>query len=332
MKNVLILGVQGFIGSSLAKKIISSYPEVNIFGIIKDNPSIKVSPSLYQELIGKITLIGGDIIDYNLIYNTLTDYEIDTVINMASVSIVRICEENPLHALYVNTLGTGIVAEAIRNCRTVNHFITMSSDKAYGTSYSLPYREDETPLKGNRPYETTKTLCDLWCQMYQLNYKTPITVIRSANVFGPGDMNLSRLVPQVCMSLAKDKNPWLWSGVSKYVREFIYINDVVDFILHLIHKGQETPEIIRDCYNLGSGNIFTIENFAKKFISISGKDLQLDFKEKEFEFKEIPEQYLSLTKSREKLEWNASYVNDKFDEALISTYNYYNDYINTFEK
>ena len=332
MDNLLITGISGFIGSSLAKKIIDKYPEVNIYGIIKDNPSIKTAPSLYQDLFGKITVIGGDITDYNLIYNTITNFEIDIVINMASISIVRICEENPLNALYVNTLGTGIIAEAVRNCRTVKHFITMSSDKSYGTSYSLPYREEETPLKGTHPYETTKTLCDIWCQMYQKNYKTPITVIRSANVFGPGDMNLSRLVPQVCINLANNKNPWLWSGVSKYVREFIYIDDVIDFILNLISKGKEIPELIPECYNLGSGNVFTIEEFANKFVFLSGKNLQLELKEKELNFKEIPEQYLSLTKTREKLEWNASYINEKFDEALISTYNYYCNYVETFEK
>lgn len=204
-----------------------------------------------------------------------------------------------------------------RNGKTI---ISGNSDKSYGESKSLPYMEDDTTLKGMRPYEATKTLSDLWAQMYQKNYGTPITVFRSANVFGPADPNLSRLIPQVCTSIAKDKNPWLYKGVNDYVREFVYIDDVVDFIINLMECGDEDPSVIKECYNLGSGWVYRVEDMVQKIIDISGKDLQVDIKEKELDFYEIKEQYLSLEKSANMLGWAAK---SNLDEALVDTYNYY---------
>ncbi len=324
MLNVLVTGANGFLASKLIERINKEQPDVNIYGVVKNKPSIKNSYLLQNpELVQSINLIEGDITDYSLMEQTVVNYEIDTIVHLASNAIVRTCEQNPLDALLTNVYGAAIFNEIARTNRIVKHVISMASDKSYGTSESLPYIEDVTPLRGMRAYESTKTLMDMWSQMYQHNYKTPVSIIRSANLFGPGDSNYSRLVPQVCMSIANDINPWLWEGVADYIREFVYIDDATDFILNLIDAGESDPTLIPQCYNLGTGNIFSIKDLVERIIYITGKDLQVDIKKKTIDFKEIEKQYLSLDKSRDLLGWEAIYIGESFDTALSETYEYY---------
>ena len=325
--SIFITGATGFWGSNFVCEVVRKYPDVRVVCLVKDKINSNQSLLFDPEIWPNLNVVFGDLLDYHSIERIVTDYEIETIVNFASVSIVRICEDNPLYALNVNVIGTGILAEIARNHKKVKHLVTISSDKAYSDSF-LPYVEDVSPLKGKRPYEATKSLCDLWCQMYQYNYGVPITVVRSANLFGPGDPNMSRLIPQSCARLVKNESPFLWSDAAEYIREFVYIDDAVDFILNLIKKGHESPEIIKDCYNLGTGEIFKIKDLVNRLIKVSGKDIDIEIKDKEFSFAEIPEQYLSLKKSEEKLGWKAKFVGEQFDVALVNTYNYYYDLIN----
>ena len=325
MKNVLITGVTGFVGSNLAKTLLENDPEIHVVGTIKNSPSIRRGSVLTEEDMSNMTICVGDILDFNLMERIVTGYEIDTIFALASQSIVRICNDNPFQALYTNVIGNAVFCELARRYPKIKQVVMFSSDKSYGETDELPYKEDITPLKGLRPYESTKTLIDLWYQMYQYNYKAPVTVIRSANIFGPGDPNSSRLIPQVCTSIAKNQNPWLWNSVSEYIREFVYIDDVVDFLIRLVDTCENYPNLIPQCYNLGSGNVFKIKDMVDHILKISGSDLNIDIKNKDINFEEIKEQYLSLRKTKELLNWKAKYVDEKLDEALIMTYNYYSD-------
>jgi len=327
MENILVTGVHGFLASRLVEKILADYRNVNIFGITRHTPSYKRSYLLQEMMDSDVNFIQGDICNYSLMNNVVTEYEIDTIIHLASNAIVRSCEQDPLGTMMNNVYGTAVFAELARQHKKIKHLICMASDKSYGVSEKLPYVEDETPLKGKSVYEASKTLADMWSQMYQSNFGVPITVIRSANLFGPGDSNHSRLIPQACTSISNNKNPWLWDGVAEYIREFVYVDDAVDFILNLIKKGEENSKIIPQCYNLGTGNTFMIKELVQKLINVTKKNLKIDIKVKDMEFKEIPKQYLSLEKSKRMLNWEAKYTGELFDKALLETYEYY-DYIN----
>lgn len=326
MQKILITGISGFLGSWLLKETLKRYPNVEVTALMRNKPII--TNNMLNEIdLSNVRIITGSITDYNLIDYIVSRYEIDTIFNFAANSIVRTCQEMPLHSLMDNVYGSACVLEAARNHKTVKQIIQFASDKSYGEAKELPYKEDETPLKGMRPYECTKTLIDMWSQMYQKNYNVPVTVIRSANLYGPGDPNSSRLLPQVCTNIAMNKNPWLYSGVADYIREFVYIEDAVDYIFNLVEKCELNESLKYECYNLGTGNIFSIKDLVQKIIDISGKNLKIDIKEKELPFMEIKEQYLSLDKSVNKLEWKAYYTGEMFDVSLTETYNYYHGLI-----
>lgn len=327
MKSVLITGISGFAGSWMLRDVQRKYPNVEITGLMRNKPVI--TNNMLNEIdLSKIRIITGSITDYNLMDYIIGRYEIDTIFNFAANSIVRVCQDMPLHSLMDNVYGSACIFEAARNHKNVKLIVQMASDKSYGEAKELPYKEDETPLKGTRPYECTKTLVDMWAQMYQKNYDIPIVVIRSANLFGPGDPNSSRLIPQVCTSIASNKNPWVYSGVADYVREFVYIEDAVDFMFNLVNKCELNETLKYECYNLGTGNVLKVKDLIQKLIDISGKDLSIDIKEKELPFMEIKEQYLSLDKIANKLEWKAYYTGEMFDVALTETYNYYHGLVN----
>ena len=300
---------------------------MSIHIIIKSKPNMFTSLLGEENLLNRVNIIFGDITDYKLVETVVAEYEINYIIDLAAISIVRVCNEAPLVSFYNNVYSVAVLAEITRRYNHVKQLIVSTSDKAYGQSDKLPYEEDGTPLYGMRPYEATKTLGDLWCQMYQKNYNSPITVFRSANIYGPADPNMSRLIPQVCSRVALDKNPWLYRGVDKYIREFVYIDDVIDFIITLMQKGDENPKLIRECYNLGSGNIFEIDKLVETIITISGKNISIDIKDKELDFYEIPEQYLSLEKTANLLGWKAYYTGNNFVDSLVETYNYYYDLV-----
>jgi CDP-glucose 4,6-dehydratase len=324
-KKFLVTGASGFLGAYFVNHLVNNYPNIDIIIVMKNKPNMFTSFLGYEGVLNKVNVVFGDITDYKLMETIITEYEIEYIFNFAALSIVRVCNDAPLVAFYNNVYSVAILNEIVRNHKTVKQLVHMTSDKAYGVADDLPYIEDVTTLFGMRPYESTKTLADMWSQMYQKNYESPITVVRSANLFGPGDPNMSRLIPQVCTSIAQDRNPWLYNGVAGYVREFVYVEDAVDFFMNLVNKCDANHELIKQCYNLSSGNIYSIESLVKKIISISGKKLTVDIKQKELDFYEIPEQYLSPNKVREMLAWEATYVDEKFDMALGETYEYYRE-------
>jgi nucleoside-diphosphate-sugar epimerase len=324
MKNILVTGASGFVGTHVVRELVMTYQETtNVYILFKNYPSNRDLGVLDEDIMPYCHVITGDMRDYKKMEDIIVRYEIDTIINLGAWSIVSVCNDSPLLALENNVLGSANIFEVARNHKSVKHIITFTSDKSYGDSDKLPYVEDETQLNGKRPYEATKSLIDLWAQMYINTYNTPISIIRSANIFGEGDRNFSRLIPQVCTSLANNKNPWLWEGVADYVREFVYIKDVTEFILNLMDVGEEKPHLITQAYNLASNNVYSIKDLVNRIIKVTGKEALLEIRKKDIDFKEIPKQYLSGAKSKSLLDWEAVYTGEYFDEALINTYNYY---------
>lgn len=312
-------GVSGLLGTS----VVSLYKNLNsnIIGVSRD----KLSQRDIKHLgLQDITWCQGSITDYNFIHRVITDYEIEYVYHLAAQSIVRICETNPINAFDTNVTGMINVLESCRNANSIKGIICMSSDKYYGQLEDLPYREDMKPdPKGI--YEVSKTCTDLICQSYGRNFYLPLIIIRACNLFGPRDLNLSRLIPGSIIRILNNESPIIYSDVKDYIREFIFVDDAAEILYKLIniadkHKGKAV--------NLGSGFYLQIKHLIYRLIKLFGSDIEIKFPVKENPFFEIDKQYLDLTKLHSMIGKQKLKTNENLDGCLLDTIKWYKKYLN----
>ena len=112
-----------------------------------------------------------------------------------------------------------------------------SSDKAYGESPVLPYTES-MPLAGTFPYEVSKSMTDLVARSYALTYGVPVAIARCGNIYGPGDLNWSRIVPGTFRSILRDEQPVLRSD-GTFLRDYLHVDDVVTRVPRARRRGRE---------------------------------------------------------------------------------------------
>ena len=125
----------------------------------------------------------------------------DSVFHLAAQTIVGVARRSPLETFEVNVQGAWHVFEACR-LHAVERVVFASSDKAYGSSPELPYRED-FPLRAAYPYDASKAAADIVARSYAHAYGVPLAVTRFANVYGGGDLNFSRLIPETVVARAR---------------------------------------------------------------------------------------------------------------------------------
>jgi CDP-glucose 4,6-dehydratase len=196
MKNVLITGGTGFLGSHITKKILPLAESVTIVTLdVRQKTSLKALGINSS----KINLVKGDIRDFDFIKLLFNEYEFDTVFHLGALSEVKKCQPNPKLAFDTNIVGTINILEAARIYNCVNAIAVSSSDKAYGKG-TLPYLEDYS-MKGTGIYEVSKSCTDLIARAYHFNYNLPVVVTRCSNLYGGADMNMSRIIMTMIISL-----------------------------------------------------------------------------------------------------------------------------------
>lgn len=320
-KNVLITGINGFVASSLAKRLVDE--GATVIGMLKDISSFSNLAELGIE--DKVNVTFGDIADYQTVRTAVNKNEVDVCFHLAAVSTVRICSRDPMVAFETNVKGTWNVLEACRTSKTVRSIVVASTDKCYGVPERLPYREGDV-LNGLATYDATKACTDIVARSFAYNYNMPVSVTRCCNIYGPGDLNLSRIIPNTIRRVAAGKPAMLWSDSASMVREFIYIDDVVDAYAKIaehidITKGK--------AYNVGTLEHIRVEDFVKELFVCMGKEPDIEIKQRDSEFKEIPEQYLDSTRIKQDVGWEPKYT---LDTGLKKTVEWYVDLFKRLEE
>jgi len=312
-RNVLITGYEGFLGSNLAKVLMDC---ANVIGL---DILVRRKNTLFEkEDYNKITVIKGDVADFKLIKNVLKKYKIDTVFHLAAEAIVGRSLENPLNTFQSNVEGTWNVLEASRELGTVRSVIIASSDKAYGSHKELPYKES-APLKGEHPYDVSKSCADLIAHTYFKTYGLPVVITRCGNIYGPGDFNFSRIVPDAVRCLCLGKTLLIRSD-GKFVRDYIYVGDIVDGYI-LLAENMQKMKIWGEAFNFSNENPMSVTELLERINIISSQKLRYKIlNQAEYEIKE---QYLCSRKAREIFGWKPSY---DLAKGLAITIDWYKDY------
>jgi len=314
-KKVFVTGGTGFIGTWLVKELTDKGAETSV--LVKELPKKNNFEKL--ELNKKTNLLFGDILDFNSIKLFLEKYQIDTVFHLAAQPLVQLAYQNSLTTLETNIMGSANLLEACKLNKKIKRIVIASSDKAYGSSENLPY-EESFPLKGEYPYDVSKSCTDLIAQSYGKTYGLPIAITRLSNVYGGGDLNFDRIVPETIMHILNDEDILIRSN-GKFKREFFYVKDAAHAYVTLAEKVQELG-LKGEAFNFGIDKPTEIIGLVKKIIEVSGKS-NLNIKILNSVKAEIKDQYLSSKKAREKLGWKPRYT---LEEGLKESYEWYKEY------
>jgi len=318
-KNVFVTGATGFVGSWVTKALVEK--DANVIILARDHKpksALKYMPDVQSNLGAVIT---GSLTEYEVVERIFNEYEIDTCFHLAAQAIVTAANRSPLSTFESNIKGTWNILEAARNAPSLERMVVASSDKAYGEHDKLPYTE-EYCLRALHPYDASKACADILARTYFNTYELPVAVSRCANIYGGGDLNFSRIVPDTIRSIIQGKNPIIRSDGTP-VRDYMYILDAVNAFLTLAGRIDD-KNVVGQAFNFGTELPITVLDLVNKIIDISGKTtLRPEIKGKGKPKGEIDKQYLSIEKAKKVLGWEPQY---SIDEGLKETIDWYRAY------
>lgn len=315
-RNVFVTGGFGLLGTTLVEFLHSMGARV----VVLKRDHVPASRLFETPAYRDVTIVDGDFESYDTVYRLLHEYEVETVLHVGAQAIAPIANRAPLPTLRANVMGTANVLEAARLTPTVRRVVVASSDKAYGPQPVLPYTE-EASLKGTHPYDVSKSCTDLIAQMYHNTFQLPVCVTRCGNLYGPGDLNFSRIVPDTIRRAIKGEVPVIRSD-GKFIRDYFFVRDAANAYLTLA-EHMDRPEVIGHPFNFSTGNRFTVLDIVRKLLEAVGRtDLQPTVLNQANA--EIRDQTLSSAKAKRLLGWEPAYT---VEEGLRETVAWYQQYL-----
>lgn len=315
-RSVFVTGAYGLLGSWLAKALVARGARTTVL-----RRDVVVSSALELEGTERyVNVVHGDICDGPLMERALSEYEVDTVFHLAAQTIVGIANRSPLSTFETNIRGTWMLLEACRSTG-VQRVVVAASDKAYGIHDELPYREDFA-LQPRYPYDVSKAATDMIARSYWHTFGLPVAVTRFANLFGGGDLNLSRLVPESAMAAIEGRRPVIRSD-GTLERDYLYVEDAVEAYLaicDLLESGQGAGE----AFNAGGDAPHSVLEVVELTCKVAGTDVKPDVRGTGTPPGEITRQWVDSTKLRTMSGW-APRVS--LEEGLRRTVDWYREHV-----
>ncbi len=315
--SVFITGATGLLGSHLTRLLVDA--GANVVALVRDSlpKSLFYSPDPAWNLQNRVTTVRGQIEDFHTIERSLNEYEIDTIFHLAAQTIVGAANRSPLPTFRANIEGTWNLLEAARlHSPRIKRILIASSDKAYGNLQGQAY-DESFPLRGEHPYDVSKSCADLISRAYFVSYNLPVAVTRCGNFFGPGDLNFNRIIPGTIRDVLQNRPPVIRSN-GKFIRDYIYAEDGAHAYLTLaqqMQNGKFSGEAFNFSYGLRLSVIDVVDRVLK---AMNRTDLAPQILNQANN--EIPVQCLDSTKAKTQLNWSPQYG---FDQGLKLTIDWY---------
>ena len=283
MKNILITGGAGFIGSHVVKRFVNNYPNYNIYNI--DNLTYAGTLDNLKDIEDKKNyfFFKIDINNHKEILKLFIDKNITDVIHLAAESHVDKSIESSFEFAKTNVLGTLSLLEA---CRKIweqpfenNIFYHISTDEVYGELGLKGSFNEKSNYHPNSPYSASKASSDHFVRAYYKTHRLPILISNCSNNYGPFQ-HTEKLIPNILNCLIKRKKIPIY-GNGKNIRDWLFVDDHCDAIELIFKEG-----LIGETYNIGGGYEISNINLAKLIIKIfDEKNLSpTGFSEKLLEF------------------------------------------------
>lgn len=250
MKNVLVTGGAGFIGSHLVRHLVKKYPDYTIVnfdlltyaGNLANLIDIQNESNYYFEK--------GDICDFDYVTKTLEKYEIDTILHLAAESHVDRSIADPMAFVTTNVIGTVTLLNAAKNYWTDfdnKLFYHISTDEVYGSLGDTGFFLESTPYDPQSPYSASKAASDHFVRAYANTYGLPVVLSNCSNNYGPYQFP-EKLIPLAINNLKIGKNIPVY-GTGANIRDWLFVEDHAKAIDVIMHKGK-----LNETYNIGGFN------------------------------------------------------------------------------
>jgi CDP-glucose 4,6-dehydratase len=315
-RSVFVTGAYGLLGSWLAKRLLDLGASLTVL----KRDTVTRSALVLEGTERRVNVVSGDVCDGPLLERAIAEYEIDTVFHLAAQAIVGIANTAPLSTFETNIRGTWMLLEACRHLE-VERVVVAASDKAYGIHEQLPYREDFA-LEPRYPYDVSKAATDMLARSYWHAFGLPVAVTRFANLYGGGDFNRSRLVPEAALAAIDGRRPVIRSD-GTLERDYLYVEDAVEAyiaICDLVGSGAGVGE----AFNAGSDQPRSVLEVVELTCLVAGTGVQPDVRGTGAPAGEIPRQWVDSTKLRTMTGWEPRVT---LEEGLRRTVEWYRRYL-----
>ncbi len=263
MKNILVTGCAGFIGSNFLNYILKERDDVFIVNLDKLTYAGNLENLKPIENNKNYRFIKGDITNVELVDYIFTKYSIKYVINFAAESHVDRSILGSSVFYQTNVMGTNVLLEAARRYN-VEKFLQVSTDEVYGSLGATGLFTESTPISPNSPYSSSKAAADLMVQAFHHTYGMPIVITRCSNNYGPLQFP-EKLIPLMIINTLNGKKlPIYGDGLN--VRDWIYVIDHNKAVELVFEKGK-----IGEVYNIGASREMTNVEIVKLILNKLGK-------------------------------------------------------------
>ena len=321
MKNCLITGGAGFIGTNFVKYMLAEHSdEFNL--IVLDKLTYAGNLANLKDELDNIEFVKGDICNKELVEYIFTEFDIDYVVNFAAESHVDRSIENPQIFLETNILGTQTLMDVAKKFWEKDEnqykngvkFLQVSTDEVYGSLGETGYFTEETPLAPNSPYSASKTSADMMVRAYNETYNFPVNITRCSNNYGPYQFP-EKLIPLFSTNAMEDKELPIY-GDGKNVRDWLHVKDHCRAIDIVLRKGE-----IGEVYNIGGNNEKTNLEITEAILNTLNKPKDL-IKFVKDRLGHDRRYAIDSSKMKEELNWEPEYT---FEEGIAETIQWYID-------
>jgi CDP-glucose 4,6-dehydratase len=271
-----------------------------------------------EGLEARCHVVHGDVADEALMARVVAEEEVGTIFHLAAQTIVGAARTSPASTFHTNIKGTWAVMEAAR-LAGARRVVVAASDKAYGSHDALPYTEDMA-LQPAFPYDVSKAATDLIARSYWHTYGLPVATTRFANLYGGGDLNPSRLIPELIAAALDGRAPHIRSDGTPE-RDYLYVEDAVAAYLAIADALDDPAAGARgEAFNAGGGRPVSVREVVDTLGRAIGAPLQATYDPAKTIPGEISRQYVDVAKIARVCGW-APRVG--LEEGLRRTYDWY---------
>lgn len=311
-----VTGAYGMLGSWLVKALLERGDEVVVLRRDEDQRSALI----IEGTEARCVVVHGDLNDPGVVERAIGEYDVDTVFHLAAQTIVGTANRSPVSTFEANIRGTWTLLEACR-LHGVARTVVAASDKAYGPTDRLPYTE-EHPLAARYPYDVSKACTDLIARSYWHTFELPVAVTRFANIYGGGDLNPSRLIPEAVAAVLEGRSPVIRSDGSPQ-RDFLYVEDAVGAYLAIADALGGPDGVGGEAFNGGGDEPHSVFEVVELLCRVAGSDVRPDVRGQGTPRGEIDRQFVDSTKLRQATGWRPEV---SLEEGLRRTVEWYRNH------